>query len=230
MFKIKIQIALLLSAFVLGFTACNQGAKQATAEEPAAEEPAAAEMEATAGLAAGTYMVADGATVEWVGKKVTGQHNGTIDVKGGQFMVENGEIVGGSFTMDLNSITALDLAGDPETQAKLEGHLKSDDFFNVELNPEATFEITEIMPATEGDATHMVKGNLTIKNITNEVSFPATVSQEGDMVKIQANTTIDRTLWDIKFRSGKFFEDLGDKLIYDDFEIAFDLQAKPEAM
>jgi len=125
--------------------------------------------------------------------------------------------------LDLNTIKAIDLKDDPETQAKLEGHLKSPDFFNVELSPVSTFEITSVTAATEGDATHVVTGNLTIKNITNEVSIPVTVSSEGGAITTKGSTKIDRTKWDMMFHSG--LEQWADKTIDDDFEVTIDLKA-----
>ncbi len=217
---------LLAGSMIFVAASCSQGGQQEATEE----ETTGAEMETTAAetdFANGTYAINEGQAVEWVGKKVTGQHNGTIEVEGGQFMVENGNITGGSFQIDLNTIKALDLKDDPESQAKLEGHLKSNDFFSVETSPMATFEITNIAEGGEGDATHTVTGNLTIKNITNEISFPATVSSENGSVTVSADTQLDRTRWDMMFHSG--LEEWGDKAIYDEFEISFDLTASRQS-
>ena len=103
-------------------------------------------------------------------------------------------------------------------------HLKSDDFFSVEKNPVATFTITKIAPYSakkDEAATHYVTGNLTIKGITHEISFPAEITFSDDLMTAKAAFAIDRTKWNVRFRSGSFFENLGDKMIYDD--IKFDL-------
>ncbi len=220
MLKISKKLLILaLGAFVISCSGAKQ--QEATEEDVATTEQASSE-----GLAIedGTYTI-DPATsqLEWVGKKVTGQHNGTIEVSEGNVMVSNGAMTGGSFTIDLNTITALDLKDDPETQAKLEGHLKSDDFFHVELSPVSTFEITSVSEATEGDATHVITGNLTIKNITNEVEIPVTVSAENGVISTRGTVMLDRTKWDMMFHSG--FEQWADKTIDDEFEVTIDLKA-----
>ena len=220
MLKISQKLLIIaLGAFVI---ACS-GAKQQEATEEnvtTTEETSSTAM----ALEDGTYTI-DPATsqLEWVGKKVTGQHNGTIDVSEGAVMVSNGVISGGSFTIDLNTIKALDLKDDPETQAKLEGHLKSGDFFSVEVSPVSTFEITSVSEATEGDATHVITGNLTIKNITNEVQVPVTVSAENGVISTKGTVMLDRTKWDMMFRSG--LEQFADKTIDDEFEVTIDLKA-----
>ena len=217
MFKMSKNLFLIaISAFVI---ACS-GAKQENVETA---ETATVETAATS-LEDGAYTIdPNSSKLSWVGKKVTGSHNGTIDVSEGTVMVSNGVISGGNFNVDLNTITALDLKDDPETQAKLEGHLKSPDFFNVELSPVSTFEITSVSESSDAGATHVVTGNLTIKNITNEVSIPVTVSTEGGVIKTTGAAMIDRTKWDMMFHSG--FEQWADKTIDDEFEVSLDLTA-----
>jgi polyisoprenoid-binding protein YceI len=139
-------------------------------------------------------------------------------------MVENNNVVGAQVNMDLNSIVCTDLK-DAGTNQKFVGHLKSDDFFSVANYPVAKFEITSMAPgSTNGE--YNVKGNMTIKGKTNEISFPAKVSLNNGMVKALGTVKLDRTRWDIKYGSGKFFEGLGDKMIYDEFEVTFDISAK----
>ena len=204
------------------FLAACGGKKEATV----ATGEQATKAEATA--AAQDYTVdVDGSTLAWIGKKVTGQHDGTIQISNGVFSVENGNITAGNFAIDMTTIANNDLAEDAETQAKLLGHLSSPDFFNVAEHPTATFEITSVAAAT-GDAsgaTHNISGNLTIKGITKEITFPATVSMDGGNFKAEADFNIDRTEWDIRYGSGKFFEDLGDKTIYDDINLKLALSA-----
>lgn len=161
--------------------------------------------------------------VYWNAKKVTGEHSGFVSLSGGKVWVENNSVVGANINMDMNTIVNTDLK-DEEWNNKLVGHLKSEDFFSVEKFPVASFEITSVKSESKGD--YMVKGNLTIKGITNEISFPAKVTMANENVNASGTAKIDRTKWDIRYGSGKFFEGLGDKMIYDEFEITFDLSAK----
>ena len=161
--------------------------------------------------------------VHWTGKKVTGEHTGYVSVGSGQVMVDKNNVTGAKVNMDMNSIVCTDLTNE-EYNKKLVGHLKSDDFFSVEKNPNSTFEITSVKPAANGQYT--VNGNLSIKGITNEISFPAKISVDKNVVKANGTAKIDRTKWDIRYGSGKFFASLGDNMIYDEFEITFELVAK----
>lgn len=164
--------------------------------------------------------------LEWTGKKVTGQHNGTVEINKGELFVDNGKLTGGSFEINFASIKNLDIE-DPASNAKLTGHLKSDDFFSAEKFPVGKFEMISATPVSDGSGNnYLIKGNLTIKGITKEISFPARVNIAGDNVSAIADFNIDRTRWDIKFRSGKFFENLGDNLISDDINIKFNIAAK----
>ena len=161
--------------------------------------------------------------VVWNAKKVTGEHTGNVSLNNGKVWVEKNAVVGANVNIDMNSISCTDLT-DAEWNKKLVGHLKSDDFFSVEINPTATFEITSVKKGSNGDYT--VNGKLSIKGITNEISFPAKVSVANGTVKANGTAKVDRTKYDIRYGSGKFFEGLGDKMIYDEFEITFDLTAK----
>ena len=178
------------------------------------------------GVSAQTYVVnADGSTMAWVGEKVTGKHNGVISLKDGVFSVE-GDKMSGNFTVDMTSIVVKDIPMDNEYNGKLTGHLKSPDFFSVADHPEAKFEITKVVPykAKDGEeANYKVTGNLTIKGITHEISFPAMITMDGDSFSAKAKTSIDRSRWDIRYGSGSFFDNLGDKLIYDDFHLEINL-------
>lgn len=185
---------------------------------------------AEAGATAVNYTIDPASSkVEWVAKKVTGQHNGTVALKSGELKAEAGAITAGKFVMDMNSILVLDMPADDEYNVKLLGHLKSADFFNVEATPESSFEIVSVEPiagAAAGAANYNVKGNLTIKGITKAITFPATINVSDNVVAANAEFDIDRTEWDIKYGSGKFFQDLGDKMINDAFTIKFALNAK----
>jgi len=151
--------------------------------------------------------------IEWKGFKPTGSHNGTISVEKGVFTTDNGKISSGNFLINMNSIK------DSESNARLEGHLKSLDFFDVEKFPNARFEVTEIKE-------NMLSGNLTIKDITNNVSFPILISQDGDAMSFTSETfKINRSKWNIRYKSKSFFNDLGDKFIDDDVEIKITIKA-----
>ena len=162
--------------------------------------------------------------VHWTGKKVTGEHTGYVSIDKGEVHVLNGELTGAAVEMDLNSIVVTDIENE-EWNQKLVGHLKSDDFFSVDKYPIANFKINSIEPADNGK--HAVKGDLTIKGQTHEISFPADVNVNNDIVTAKGSATIDRTKWNIQYGSGKFFQGLGDKMIYDNFEITFDITTSP---
>lgn len=167
----------------------------------------------------------DDSKLEWVGKKVTGQHNGTVDISSGDLFIDKGNLTGGSFDINFATIKVLDLQ-DSEMNAKLTGHLKSDDFFSAEKFPTGKFVLTSVTPLSNGtENNYTIGGNLTIKGIAQPVSFPASVKVNGDVVSAKADFKIDRTLWDVKFRSGKFYENLGDKLIDDQIELKLSISA-----
>lgn len=159
-------------------------------------------------------------TIEWVGRKVTGSHNGTIAVKQGELILSNGQLLGGEFVVDTTAIQVLDIA-DPETNAQFAGHLASDDFFSSHQFPLATLEIISVK------GTH-VEANLTIKGITNHIDFDADVKVTGDELTASARLVVDRTKYDIKYRSRNFFQNLGDTLIFNDFELSVSLTASVE--
>lgn len=165
--------------------------------------------------------------LSWEGKKVTGKHDGTLSIKNGSVKLDNDKIVGGSFDIDMNSITVLDIK-DPKDNAKLTNHLKSDDFFSASNFPAAKFTITETTPipgAEEGQPNYNVSGDLSIKGITHPVSFPAIVHINGNQASANAEVKLDRTMWNVRYGSGKFFENLGDKLIYDEFTVKLNVVA-----
>ena len=161
--------------------------------------------------------------VEWVGKKVTGQHNGTVAIKSGDLIIKDGKLTGGSFVIDMTSITSTDLEG--EYLQKLNGHLKSDDFFGVENYPAAKFNITKV--ETKGNnGRFQVTGDMTIKSTTKPVSFDAQLVNNGKAIVAVADIVIDRSEFDVRYGSGSFFDDLGDKTIYDDFTLSVNLVTK----
>ena len=131
-------------------------------------------------------------TIKWVGKKVTGEHSGTVNFKDGAVVFKGKKLTGGSFTVDMTSLTSTDLTG--EYQGKLNGHLKADDFFAVDKNPEASFTVTEVKPgATDQDV--VVSGNLVIKGISNNITFEDKVIEATEAaIKATANSFAVKSL------------------------------------
>ncbi|OYX84403.1 MAG: lipid-binding protein [Flavobacteriales bacterium 32-34-25] len=159
---------------------------------------------------------AKASTIKWVGKKVTGEHSGTVNFKDGAVVFKGKKLAGGSFTVDMTSLTATDLTG--EYQGKLNGHLKADDFFGTDKYPTATLVFKKI--GSKAKDIYNVTADLTIKGITKPVNFDITV--KGNTATTAFN--VDRTKYDIKYGSGNFFEGLGDKTINDEFELAVALK------
>lgn len=158
----------------------------------------------------------ESSTITWVGEKVTGSHNGTIDLESGYILMEDEKIVGGEFVMDMSTIEVTDLSG--ESKGKLEGHLKSDDFFGIENHPTAKLVITSA--ASKGNGKYGIVGDLTIKNETHPITFDLVMN--GDTASTQL--TIDRSKYNVRYGSGSFFDNLGDKTIYDNFELDVNLK------
>jgi len=159
---------------------------------------------------------AESSQVNWTGKKVTGQHTGTISIKEGSLMMNGeGELTGGEFVIDMSSIECTDLEG--KSKASLEGHLSSDDFFDTANHATAKMSIARVK--VNDDGTYTLLGMMTIKDVTQSVQFQASI---GDGVAT-ANITVDRTKFGIKYGSGSFFDDLKDKAIDDNFELQVNL-------
>ena len=155
--------------------------------------------------------------ITWVGKKVTGQHEGTINLKEGSLTYKSGNVIGGKFIVDMSSISVTDLTAD-QGKAKLEGHLKADDFFGTEKYPTSTLVFKKVTEKSKG--VYTVTADLTIKEKTNPVTFD--LIQKGNTATTKV--TIDRTKYDIKYGSGSFFDNLGDKTISDNFDLTVSLQ------
>ena len=155
-------------------------------------------------------------TSTWLATKVTGQHSGTISLAKATIIGNGKTISGGQFEFDMNSIANTDLT-DAGYKAKLEGHIKSEDFFNVAKFPTALFNITSVVLKSGTDYT--VTGKLTIKGITNEITFPAIIKMDAKTVVTVAKITVDRTKFDIKYGSKNFIEGIGDKAISDNFDL-----------
>lgn len=155
--------------------------------------------------------------ISWVGKKVTGQHAGTVSLKDGSLVFKNNKLTGGAFTVDMTSITVTDLKAG-EGKEKLEGHLKADDFFGTAKFPTASLAFKTITAKANNNYT--VTADLTIKGITKPVTFDIAVSGN------KASTTfkVDRTKYGIEYKSGSIFSGLGDAVINDEFELSVALQ------
>lgn len=180
-----------------------------------------------------TYTVDTAASmIMWEGSKIAGTHAGTMNIKDGSISVEKGAVTGGKFTIDMNSINVTDLEG--EKKAYLESHLKgssddnADDFFNVAKYPTATFEITKLTALdNDADASHLVYGNLTLKEQTKQIGFRSKIEVTAAGISVSTpKFTIDRTQWGIKYGSDKFFDNLKDKAINDNMSIQIKLMAK----
>jgi len=163
--------------------------------------------------------------VEWLGKKVTGQHNGTLELKDGQVDIQKDMLKGGRFVFDMTSIKVLDLK-EEKWRTKLENHLKNDDFFAADKFPEAIFEIskaTRIKNVAPEAPNYRITGDLAIKGITHVVEFDARVDIGPKTSRAQGEIIVDRTRYGISYKSGKFFENIGNQAIYDDFTVSFDV-------
>jgi len=154
--------------------------------------------------------------VVWKGYKVTGSHQGTIDIKSGFLDFNESKLIGGEITINMSTITNTDQEG--EYKNKLEGHLKSDDFFGVEKFPTASLIFTKVK--SNGKNSYEVTGDITIKGKTDSVTF--NVSIYGN--KASVSLKIDRTKFDVRYGSTSFFDDLKDKAIYDEFDLIADLE------
>lgn len=161
-------------------------------------------------------------TITWKAAKVTGEHYGKVKLADAKMDYANGKITGGSFEMDMTSITVEDIT-DANSNKRLTDHLKSDDFFSVEKFNKSSFKIKEAKSSNGKD--YQITGDLTIKGLTNPVSFPAKVDVVGGKITATATITFDRTKFDIKYRSGSYFENLADKLIYDEVKLDVKLVA-----
>lgn len=166
--------------------------------------------------------------VAWEGKKITGSgHDGVIDIKSGELYSYDGTLIGGKIVIDMTRITVLDIE-DPGSNARLKGHLESDDFFSVATYPESQLDIAEFKPidgAAAGAPNYRVSGNLTIKGITHGISFDAIINHAENRIHSVSAFDFDRSKYDVRFGSGRFFENLGDNLILDAIELNVDLVA-----
>lgn len=154
--------------------------------------------------------------VTWKGYKVTGSHQGLITIKSGSLIFDDNQLIGGDFIIDMSTIEVTDLEG--EYKEKLEGHLKSNDFFGVKKFPTASLVFTKVK--STGKNSYKVNGKVTIKGKTEPISFNLSVYGN----KANASIKIDRSKFDVRYGSTSFFDNLKDKAIYDEFDIVADLE------
>ena len=164
-------------------------------------------------------------TIEWIGKKLTGEHSGTLSLKSGEIVIGGHAISSANFEIDMTTISSTDLKG--ETAEDLINHLKADDFFGTEKFPTASIVMLSASPLTNDNNgnNYSIKATLTMKDIANEITFPARVNIGDKQVTLKANVIFDRTKWGIKYKSKTIFDDLGDKFIYDDIELKISIVA-----
>ena len=193
------KLTLVLSA-IAALAACNNA--------PKADKATTTETQAVQAAEGTDYAVDSTASLSWTGSKPGGKHDGTFKITDGTLTVKDSSLTGGSFTIDINSLSNTDMAGDAENKGKLEGHLKSPDFFDAAKFPTAKFEITSVEPFVAGKdsntvlagANHTIKGNLTLKDSTKNISFPAKVAVSGNSASASADFNIDRTLWGMNYK------------------------------
>lgn len=154
-------------------------------------------------------------TIAWTGYKVTGKHNGLVNLKSANLNFEGNTLKGGAFEIDMNSISCLDMTGEYAT--KLVNHLKSDDFFGVANHPVVSFKTTRVVH--QGQDLYKIEGNLTIKGVTKPIRFNSKVKDMDGKKQLTAQIKLDRADFNVKYGSGSFFDNLGDKTIYDEFDI-----------
>ena len=158
--------------------------------------------------------------VTWAGSSVQGKHEGYAYISKGELMIENGQLVGGTAEIDMNKIEGPGHGRDNN----LINHLKSPDFFDVKKFPFSTIVITKV--AAVNDENKTVTGDLTIKGITHPVTFPAKTEVKGGIMNAIGKLIIDRTLWDVRYNSGKFYDNLADQTISDSIEFNIKIVAK----
>ncbi|MDG1396763.1 MAG: YceI family protein [Polaribacter sp.] len=211
----KLIVSLVVIASVL--TACKSEKKEKAIETKVAEKVVVEVSELNNVDTAASVLF-------WKGTKPTGAHDGSVMIKDGDLVLEEGKVTGGEFVIDMNSIKVLDIPADNGGNAKLVGHLVSADFFDVAKYPTSKFVITKV--EDKGDKIH-VTGNLTLKDVTKSITIPATVSQEGDVTTFASEKfMVNRAEFNVKYASKSFFGDLKDKFIDDNMELSFTVKTK----
>ena len=217
----------ILSIVTMAFVACQSNAENAeSVTTTEAQEAAAAPADAGVAYAVNT----ESSVINWVGYKPGKQsHNGTMKLQSGKITVKDGTPVSGSFVIDINSLENIDLADTPDKKTKLEGHLKSGDFFEVEKFPTGKFVMTGLTPLSGNpDANYTVSGNLILKDITKGIEIPANVSvTDAGVTVVTPEFTINRTEWGVNFGSG-VIGTIKDQMIADDVKLKINLVANTQ--
>lgn len=211
----------LASMIALGAVSCKEkGTDNSTSE--------AKEVAETAVSATNFTIDAEKSVINWKGSKPGKDHTGTLKLNSGTIAATDRDISAGNFVINMNSLTNTDMEG--QGKDNLEAHLKGTvegkekDFFNVTEFPTAKFELTSV---SGENGTILVSGNLTIKETTQNVEFPAVVSFPGDEIFLKSKPfTIDRTQWGVNFMSKSIFEELKDQFINDEVELTIELHGK----
>lgn len=162
----------------------------------------------------------DKSTFTWTGKKLTGEHTGNIKLKSATIKTQSNELKGGSFVIDMTTLTCTDLK-DEGANTSLVNHLKSDDFFSVDQYKESRFSVTKVV--RQASNRYQVTGDLEIKGSSHPNTFEVTFDDKGKQKTYKGTMVVDRTLYNIRYGSGKFFDNLGDRMIDDNFEIQFSI-------
>ena len=201
-----------ISLLVIGFSSC----KSPEGEKTEAKDAQKVKKESAENI---TYNIQpEKSKVHWTGTKPGGEHLGTVKIKEGKIKMNDQGIKNATVILDMTSIENQDIDKE-KNREKLVGHLKSKDFFDVENFPEAKFELTNATKIQDenNNFTHKVSGNLTIKDITRNISFRIKAENEKNMLKINSEKfLIDRTEWDINYKSKSLIDDLKDNFIHDD--------------
>ncbi len=214
-----------VAAPVVEADATEAPAEEAAPTEAVATEEASGEASTAGDGETATYTVdTTASSIEWFGSKPIGAtERGTVAIDEGQLIFTGSELVEGSFVIDMASIDTTTQSGN--MKGMLEGHLKSDEFFGVELYPTATLVIKSVEPgAVENQYT--VVADLTIKETTEEIEFVTDVVVGDDTLEATAEILVDRSIYDIRYGSGAFFTNLGDDLISDEMELTVKLVAR----
>lgn len=213
----------LVAILCIGFTSCNSGGDGAVLVLKAGAPKEVESISSTTTL----YQIDTlSSMVSWVGRKPGGSHSGTIKLQSGYLEYSENVLVGGRIVFCMASISNTDIS-DLESRAKLEGHLKSADFFNVEQFPTADFVITKVLFSnTDKPDACTIEGNLTVKGNVKSISLPAKIAVDGKLITASAGpVAINRTDWGVNYGSKSIFDNLKDKFIDDNIEITISLKA-----
>ena len=211
---------------VVIFIGCNKDLKK---QQTSTTEKALAAADLASVITVNDTLIVDleNSNIDWIGRKVTGEHSGTLNLSDGFVIWNRKSITGGKITFDMTSIQNTDIES-LEWKEKLEKHLMAEDFFFADSFPHAILEIKNHRQTINDKSENIdqIIADLTIRGITHEIIFPLQISQDNYILNAEGNINVNRTSFNIKYKSGTFFEDLGDRMIYDDFIVRFSVQTK----